>query len=236
MKRCTAPLAEVRGRSVYKELSVAFKQTPPFNWVYLFVLSQGHYWGANKIRKLWRRHIIEWFRMYTHTHTNRQPLPRERLLNRSSKLMKIQMCLHNTTNLFVLIRKKLTPNGITKGAVSSPSPGSRMSSKTSLLGQTLPSFSTTASSRQTSSKSRSFSNKRWPRPGYCFPHVVLMAGVMRWCCEGSLQLIFFLSCVFCRYPHLSPINKESFDVGADIFAKFSAFIKNSPNNSCELFF
>ncbi|XP_075902760.1 chloride intracellular channel protein 2 [Nelusetta ayraudi] len=34
-----------------------------------------------------------------------------------------------------------------------------------------------------------------------------------------------------RYPHLSPINKESFDVGADIFAKFSAFIKNSPNNS-----
>lgn len=37
-----------------------------------------------------------------------------------------------------------------------------------------------------------------------------------------------------RYPHLSPLNKESFDVGADIFAKFSAFIKNSPNNACEL--
>lgn len=34
-----------------------------------------------------------------------------------------------------------------------------------------------------------------------------------------------------RYPHLSPLNKESFDVGADIFAKFSAFIKNNPNNS-----
>lgn len=36
-----------------------------------------------------------------------------------------------------------------------------------------------------------------------------------------------------RYPHLSPLNKESFDVGADIFAKFSAFIKNSPNNSIQ---
>ncbi|CAL1613833.1 unnamed protein product [Knipowitschia caucasica] len=36
-----------------------------------------------------------------------------------------------------------------------------------------------------------------------------------------------------RYPHLSPINKESFDVGADIFAKFSAFIKNSPNNTLQ---
>lgn len=33
-----------------------------------------------------------------------------------------------------------------------------------------------------------------------------------------------------RYPDLSP-NKESLDVGADIFAKFSAFIKNSPNNA-----
>lgn len=30
-----------------------------------------------------------------------------------------------------------------------------------------------------------------------------------------------------RYPHLSPRNKESFDVGSDIFAKFSAYIKNS---------
>lgn len=39
-----------------------------------------------------------------------------------------------------------------------------------------------------------------------------------------------------RYPHLSPLNKESFDVGADIFAKFSAFIKNSPNNACKLGF
>lgn len=43
---------------------------------------------------------------------------------------------------------------------------------------------------------------------------------------------FLLS--ICRYPHLSPVNKESFDVGADIFAKFSAFIKNSPNNACKL--
>uniref|UniRef100_A0A8C7T8I1 Chloride intracellular channel protein n=1 Tax=Oncorhynchus mykiss TaxID=8022 RepID=A0A8C7T8I1_ONCMY len=34
-----------------------------------------------------------------------------------------------------------------------------------------------------------------------------------------------------RYPHLSPLSKESFDVGADIFAKFSAFIKNRPANS-----
>ncbi|AWP11855.1 Chloride intracellular channel protein isoform 2 [Scophthalmus maximus] len=34
-----------------------------------------------------------------------------------------------------------------------------------------------------------------------------------------------------RYPHLSPLNKESFDVGADIFAKFSAFIKNSQGNA-----
>ncbi|KAL2077385.1 hypothetical protein ACEWY4_026889 [Coilia grayii] len=33
------------------------------------------------------------------------------------------------------------------------------------------------------------------------------------------------------YPHLSPLNKESFDVGADIFAKFSAYIKNSPTNT-----
>ncbi|XP_041930102.1 chloride intracellular channel protein 2 [Alosa sapidissima] len=33
------------------------------------------------------------------------------------------------------------------------------------------------------------------------------------------------------YPHLSPLNKESFDVGADIFAKFSAYIKNSPTNA-----
>lgn len=121
--------------------------------------------------------------------------------------------------------------------VPSPSPGSRMSSKTSLLGQTHLSSSTTASSRQTSSKSRSFSNKRWPRPGYCFSHVVIMAGVMVvvLVSERPLPPVFNLSSVSCRYPHLSPINKESFDVGADIFAKFSAFIKNSPNNSCELF-
>ncbi|KAJ1102449.1 hypothetical protein NDU88_007498 [Pleurodeles waltl] len=30
-----------------------------------------------------------------------------------------------------------------------------------------------------------------------------------------------------RYPHLSPKNKESFDVGSNIFAKFSAYIKNT---------
>ncbi|XP_035387968.1 chloride intracellular channel protein 2 [Electrophorus electricus] len=36
-----------------------------------------------------------------------------------------------------------------------------------------------------------------------------------------------------RYPHLSPLNKESYDVGADIFARFSAYIKNSPNNSIQ---
>ncbi|XP_041075531.1 chloride intracellular channel protein 2-like [Polyodon spathula] len=34
-----------------------------------------------------------------------------------------------------------------------------------------------------------------------------------------------------RYPHLSPQNKESFDVGSDIFAKFSAYIKNSSANT-----
>ncbi|KAG9338654.1 hypothetical protein JZ751_025492 [Albula glossodonta] len=34
-----------------------------------------------------------------------------------------------------------------------------------------------------------------------------------------------------EYPHLSPANKESFNVGADIFAKFSAFIKNKPTNN-----
>lgn len=61
-----------------------------------------------------------------------------------------------------------------------------------------------------------------------------------WRCSGAslwrtTPTVFIFSSVSCRYPHLSPINKESFDVGADIFAKFSAFIKNSPNNSCELF-
>ncbi|KAG5843572.1 hypothetical protein ANANG_G00152320 [Anguilla anguilla] len=34
-----------------------------------------------------------------------------------------------------------------------------------------------------------------------------------------------------RYPHLSPQNKESFDVGADLFAKFSAYIKSTPTNT-----
>ncbi|XP_004695260.1 PREDICTED: chloride intracellular channel protein 2 [Condylura cristata] len=29
-----------------------------------------------------------------------------------------------------------------------------------------------------------------------------------------------------RYPHLTPVNKESFTVGCDLFAKFSAYIKN----------
>ncbi|XP_043913569.1 chloride intracellular channel protein 2 [Protopterus annectens] len=38
-----------------------------------------------------------------------------------------------------------------------------------------------------------------------------------------------------RYPHLSPRNKESFDVGSDIFAKFSAFIKNSREDTSKNF-
>ncbi|XP_046771653.1 chloride intracellular channel protein 2 isoform X1 [Gallus gallus] len=39
----------------------------------------------------------------------------------------------------------------------------------------------------------------------------------------------FLEQTLCppTYPHLSPKYKESFDVGSDIFAKFSAYIKNS---------
>lgn len=45
------------------------------------------------------------------------------------------------------------------------SPGSRLSSKTWPPGPTLLSSSTTAPSKQTSSKLRSFLNKRWPLPG-----------------------------------------------------------------------
>lgn len=52
----------------------------------------------------------------------------------------------------------------------------------------------------------------------------------------ELMIIYRLSSLHCRYPHLSPLNKESFDVGADIFAKFSAYIKNSPNNACKFDF
>lgn len=52
--------------------------------------------------------------------------------------------------------------------------------------------------------------------------------------SNTLTPGLLLSALACRYPHLSPLNKESFDVGADIFAKFSAFIKNSPNNACKL--
>lgn len=53
--------------------------------------------------------------------------------------------------------------------------------------------------------------------------------------DGSFPLNNFAPFLLflCRYPHLSPLNKESFDVGADIFAKFSAYIKNSPNNACK---
>lgn len=36
---------------------------------------------------------------------------------------------------------------------------------------------------------------------------------------------------FLRYPHLSPKNKESFDVGCNLFAKFSAYIKNTQKES-----
>jgi hypothetical protein len=35
------------------------------------------------------------------------------------------------------------------------------------------------------------------------------------------------SLIFLRYPHLSPKYKESFDVGCNLFAKFSAYIKNT---------
>nr|XP_006111420.1 chloride intracellular channel protein 2 [Pelodiscus sinensis] len=38
-----------------------------------------------------------------------------------------------------------------------------------------------------------------------------------------------------RYPHLSPKYKESFDVGSDIFAKFSAYIKNPHKEANESF-
>ncbi|XP_043348941.1 chloride intracellular channel protein 2 isoform X2 [Dermochelys coriacea] len=38
-----------------------------------------------------------------------------------------------------------------------------------------------------------------------------------------------------RYPHLSPKYKESFDVGSNIFAKFSAYIKNPRKEANENF-
>ncbi|KYO45099.1 chloride intracellular channel protein 2 [Alligator mississippiensis] len=38
-----------------------------------------------------------------------------------------------------------------------------------------------------------------------------------------------------RYPHLSPKYKESFDVGSDVFAKFSAYIKNTRKEANEHF-
>ncbi|XP_037764571.1 chloride intracellular channel protein 2 isoform X2 [Chelonia mydas] len=38
-----------------------------------------------------------------------------------------------------------------------------------------------------------------------------------------------------RYPHLSPKYKESFDVGSNIFAKFSAYIKNPHKEANENF-
>lgn len=117
-----------------------------------------------------------------------------------------------------------------------PSPvssGSQQSSKTSPPAPTLLSSSTMARSKQTSSKSRSFWNRRWLLPG-----TVVNQTVDKEHCGGLfLESSLFhspgsaFSCLWCRYPHLSPLNKESFDVGADIFAKFSAFIKNSPNNA-----
>lgn len=113
------------------------------------------------------------------------------------------------------------------------SSGSQRSSKTSPLAPTLLSSSTTARSKQTSSKSRSFWNRRWLLPGTVFNQSVdkepLWWFILRNQPFHSQDSAF--SCLWCRYPHLSPLNKESFDVGADIFAKFSAFIKNSPNNA-----
>ncbi|XP_060992222.1 chloride intracellular channel protein 2 [Dama dama] len=38
-----------------------------------------------------------------------------------------------------------------------------------------------------------------------------------------------------RYPHLSPRNKESFDVGCNLFAKFSAYIKNTQKEANKTF-
>ncbi|XP_057575299.1 chloride intracellular channel protein 2 isoform X2 [Hippopotamus amphibius kiboko] len=38
-----------------------------------------------------------------------------------------------------------------------------------------------------------------------------------------------------RYPHLSPKNKESFDVGCNLFAKFSAYIKNTQKEANKSF-
>ncbi|XP_005994809.1 chloride intracellular channel protein 2 isoform X1 [Latimeria chalumnae] len=38
-----------------------------------------------------------------------------------------------------------------------------------------------------------------------------------------------------RYPHLSPRYKDSFDAGSDIFAKFSAYIKNAQKEANENF-
>lgn len=111
------------------------------------------------------------------------------------------------------------------------SPGSQLSSKTWPLGLTLLSSSTTAPSKQTSSKLKSFSNKRWPLPGtVTLNHYINIL----WCWWRFTEPMRSFLLLICRYPHLSPVNKESFDVGADIFAKFSAFIKNSPNNACKL--
>lgn len=61
----------------------------------------------------------------------------------------------------------------------------------------------------------------------------LNVGCLSFACVKTGYKYFSLSDPI-SYPHLSPRYKESFDVGADIFAKFSAFIKNSPNNACKV--
>lgn len=81
----------------------------------------------------------------------------------------------------------------------------------------------------------SWANTRPAQVFFSLSHFVVNAGiaVVLPVCGRTTPTVFIYSSVSCRYPHLSPLNKDSFDVGADIFAKFSAFIKNSPNNSCE---
>lgn len=123
----------------------------------------------------------------------------------------------------------------------SPAPsGSQKSSKTSPPAPTPLSSSTTAHSKRTSSKSRSSWNRRWLRPGNTAvkkTNQTVHKEPLCWCLFSENGLFTprpLLSPLCCRYPHLSPLNKESFDVGADIFAKFSAFIKNTGNNASEL--
>lgn len=202
---------------VYKELSVAFKQTPPLIGSICLCFSGSLLGEQIRSGNFERMLIIEWFRMPTQqalqtgdhsqgcvfSELNQQPTMKS--LTRCDFfffLMQTLFFLDNTTKrLNQLCFNKLT--GITKWDVSSPSlasflrppPGSRLSSKTSPPGQTLLSSSTMASSRQTSSKSRSFSNKCWPRPGYCFAHLITRACPMVVVVCGQTCLLL-LSCLF----------------------------------------